>query len=81
MWVQPGRHTKDWITRKIGPEEVLCPDCVEERYQRKIRWMFWGTISGKYGWHKGLFWGKDWETINVGSCSGIIIPRVQEILQ
>ncbi|SRR6266487_6271148 len=43
--------------------------------------MFWGSISGKYGRHKGLFWEKDWETINKGSYSGIIIPIVQEILQ
>jgi transposase len=43
--------------------------------------MFWGSISGKYGRHKGLFWEKSWETINEGSYSGIIIPLVQEILQ
>ena len=43
--------------------------------------MFWGSISGKYGRHRGLFWEKDWETINEGSYSGIIIPIVQEILQ
>jgi hypothetical protein len=28
-----------------------------------------------------LLWEKDWETINEGSCSGIIIPIVDEILQ
>ena len=43
--------------------------------------MFWGSISGKYGRHRGLFWEKDWETINEGSYSGIIIPIVQEILE
>ncbi len=43
--------------------------------------MFWGTISIRYGRHKGIFWEKDWETINEGSYSGIIIPLVQEILQ
>ena len=42
--------------------------------------MFWGTISGKYGRHKGLFWEKDWETINEGSYSGIIVPLIQELL-
>jgi hypothetical protein len=57
------------------------PDCIEPRSQRKICWIFWGGISGKYGRHKGLFWEKDWETINEGSYSGIIIPLVQEILQ
>lgn len=43
--------------------------------------MFWGSISGKYGRHRGLFWEKNWETINEGSYSGIIVPIVQEILQ
>ncbi|KAK6587373.1 hypothetical protein PZA11_000663 [Diplocarpon coronariae] len=79
-WVQPGKHTKDWITRKIGDNELYNSDCIEDRYQRKIGWMFWGTISGKYGRHKGLFWEKDWETINEGSYSGIIIPLIQELL-
>ena len=43
--------------------------------------MFWGSISGKYGRHQGLFWEKDWETIKEGSYSGIIVPIVQEILR
>ncbi|CZT09976.1 uncharacterized protein RAG0_14580 [Rhynchosporium agropyri] len=58
-WVKPGKHTKKWVTRKIGYEEEYHPDCIEARYQRKIGWMFWSTISGKYGRHKGLFWEKD----------------------
>ena len=80
-WVKPGRHTRPRITRKIGDSELYHPDCIEPRYQRKIGWMFWGGISGKYGKHKGLFWEKDWETVNEGSYSGIVIPIVQEILQ
>jgi hypothetical protein len=27
-WAQPGRHTKIWVTRKIGEEEVYYKDCV-----------------------------------------------------
>ena len=80
-WANPGRHTNAWVTRRKGEEEVYHQDCVEERHQRKIGWMFWGSISGKYGRHRGLFWEKDWETINEGSYSGIIIPIVQEILE
>lgn len=79
-WAQPGRHTRIWVTRKIGEKEVYHKDCVQYRYQRKIGWMFWGSISGKYGRHRGLFWEKDWETINEGSYSGIIIPIVDEIV-
>ena len=58
-WTQPRRHTKAWTTRKIGLEELYHKDCVQSRYQRKIGWMFWGSISGKYGRHRGLFWEKD----------------------
>lgn len=43
--------------------------------------MFWGSISGKYGRHRGLFWEKDRESINEGSYSGIIILIVDEILR
>lgn len=80
-WTQPGKHCKTWITRKIGREELYYKDTVQPRYQRKIGWMFWGSISGKYGRHKGLFWEKDWETINEGSYSGIVVPLVDEILR
>jgi hypothetical protein len=78
-WAQPGRHTRLRVTRR--PEEKQHKDCVAPRYQRKIGWMFWGSISGKCGKHKGLFWEKNWETINEGSYCGIIIPIVDEILQ
>jgi hypothetical protein len=71
-WVSPGRHTRAWVTRRIGEEEVYHADCVEERHQRKIGWMFWGSISGRYGRYKGLFWEKDWETVNEGSYSELL---------
>lgn len=58
-WAQPGIHTKLYITRKIGAEELYNKDCIQHRHQRKIGWMFWGSISGKYGRHRGLFWEKD----------------------
>lgn len=35
-WAQPGRHTKLYITRKIGEEEVYFKDCDSARYQRKF---------------------------------------------
>jgi len=79
-WTQPGRYTRIWVIYKIRKEEVYHKDYIQHRYQRKIGWMFWGSISGKYGRHRGLFWEKDWETINKGSYCGIIIPVVDEIL-
>jgi hypothetical protein len=78
-WAQPGRYTRLRVTRR--PEEKQHKDCVAPRYQRKIGWMFWGSIGGNYGKHKGLFREKNWETINEGSYCGIIIPIVDEILQ
>lgn len=79
-WAQPGSHARVWTTRKIGEEEVYYKDCIQSKYRKKIGWMFWGSISGKYGRHRGLFWEKDWESINEGSYSGIIIPIVDEII-
>ena len=43
--------------------------------------MFWDSISGKYGRYRGLFWEKDWETINASSYSAIIIPIVEDTLR
>jgi hypothetical protein len=59
MWAQPGRHTQIWVTRRIGELEVYNKDCVQSWYQRKIGWIFWGSISRKYSWYKGLFWEKN----------------------
>ena len=39
-WVNPGRHKREWVTRKIGEEKLYHNDCIAERYQRKIGWMF-----------------------------------------
>jgi len=62
-WVQPGYHKRQWCTRKIGLSELFIPDCISHKWQRKIGWMFWGCISGKYGKGAGLFWEKAWKTI------------------
>ena len=59
-WVQPGTHKRQRITRKIGLSEVYHPDCVITKHQRKIGWMFWGCISGRYGKGFGVFWEKEW---------------------
>ncbi|EPE35500.1 Homeo [Glarea lozoyensis ATCC 20868] len=80
-WVNPGKHKKAWVTRRIGEEELFHDDFLEKRYQRKIGWMFWGSISGKYGRHRGLFWEKDWETINAGSYSGHSAAFTKEVFE
>ena len=80
-WVQPGVHKKERITRKIGLSEVYHPDCVTQKFQRKIGWMFWGCISGRYGKGVGLFWEKEWKTITKESYSERVIPRISEYLQ
>jgi transposase len=79
-WVQPGAHKRQWVTRKIGPEELFHRDCVIEKHQRKIGWMFWGCISGKYGKGIGIFWEKEWKSINKFSYCERIVPRVAEYL-
>lgn len=75
-WVQPGKHKKVKVTRRPG--EVLHPDCLEPKVQRKIGWMFWGSISGLYGKGPGLFWEKDWGTITAASYSQHIVPIVHQ---
>lgn len=63
-WTSPGPHRwKQWTTRLKGTSELFLPDCIQQRWQRKIGWMFWGCISGKYGKGAGLFWEKGWKTI------------------
>jgi hypothetical protein len=69
-----------WVTRLKGEQEVYDKDYVQPKYKKKIGWMFWGSISGKYKRHRGLFWEKHWENINKGSYSRIIIPIIDEIL-
>ena len=56
-WIQPGKHKKVKVTRRRG--EALHGDSVEPKVQRKIGWMFWGSISGLYGKGPGLFWEKN----------------------
>jgi transposase len=80
-WVQPGTHKKQRVTRKIGLSEVYHPDCVVTKYQRNIGWMFWGSISGKYGKGLGIFWEKSWGHINRFSYSERIIIPLCEYLQ
>jgi hypothetical protein len=71
-WVQPGRHKKVKVTRRVG--EVLHPDCLEPKIQRKIGWMFWGSISGLQGKGPGILWEKDWGTISSTSYCQHIVP-------
>ena len=59
-WMQPGFHRRQWVTRLSGDAELYLHDCVQEKWQRKIGWMFWGCISGKYGRGPGVFWEKEW---------------------
>ena len=80
-WVQPGTHKKQRVTRKIEFSEIFHPDCVIVKHQRNIGWMFWGTISEKYGRGLGIFWKKSWGKINRFSYSERIIPPLHKYLQ
>lgn len=79
-WVQPGYHKKQWVTRLIGDAELYHPDCVSHKWQRKIGWMFWGCISGRYGRGFGIFWEKEWKTINKESYSQRVVPPIVDYL-
>ncbi len=43
-WVTGGRHTRTWITRRIGEE--LDPTCITEKIPKRRGWMFWGGFNG-----------------------------------
>jgi ketohexokinase/beta-glucosidase len=77
-WIQPGKHKKVKVTRRRG--EALHRDCVEPKVQRKIGWMFWGSISGLYGKGPGLFWEKDWGTITSESYCQHIVPILAQYI-
>ena len=62
---------------KLGKKRCI----LKTAYNRGINVRLDGCFGGKYGRHKGLFWEKDWETINKGSYSGIIIPIIDDILK
>lgn len=75
-WVQPGYHRRQFCTRLIGPTELYLPDCITHKWQRKIGWMFWGCISGKYGKGPGLFWEKEWGSITSASYQEHTFPVI-----
>jgi hypothetical protein len=82
-WAKPGKHKKTKITRRIGQSELFHPDCVlvEPYWQRKIGWMLWGCISGRYGKGIHLFWEKNWGNINSQSYCECVLPLLKEYMQ
>lgn len=69
-----GSHRKTYVTRKA--DEALEPTCIIERERKKKGWMFWGCFSGKAGKGPGIFWEKDWGTINAASYQAHTVPVI-----
>ena len=65
-WVTAGKHTKTWVTR--APGEEYDPTCIVER-------MFWGSFAGNSK-GPGLFWEKDWGSINQQTYSERTVPLI-----
>lgn len=74
-WATGGRHTRTWVTRRPGEE--WDPTCIVERHQRKGGWMFWGGFNGTNK-GPGIFWEKDWGSINMTSFTEHIVPIIHE---
>lgn len=72
-WVSGGSHRRVFVTRRPGEE--WDPTCIVERHQRKRGWMFWGCFSAS-GKGPGIFWEKDWGTINANSYCQHIVPVI-----
>lgn len=77
-WATGGDHRRIYVTRRDG--EALDPTCVMSRIQRKKGWMFWGSFSG-YRKGPGLFWEKDWGSINSLGYQEHTLPAVITELQ
>ena len=78
-WITGGRHTRTWITRRVGEE--LNPTCIVDKIQRKSGWMFWGCFSGLTGKGPGLFWEKAWKSINKESYVEHTVPVIHDFIQ
>lgn len=72
-WVNGDRHTKTYVTRRAGEE--WDPTCIVERWQRRKGWMFWGCFHGRIK-GPGLFWEKEWGSINEESYRAHIVPLI-----
>jgi hypothetical protein len=58
-----GAHTTSYVTVKEDGFDRYWPQNVQHKYSKKPAWMFHGTIvGGRKG--PGLFWEREWSTIN-----------------
>lgn len=76
-WVVGGPHRKQYVTRRI--DEEWDPTCIVEKHQRKGGWMFWGCFYGSTK-GPGIFWEKEWGSINEYSYRKNILPNVHEFI-
>jgi len=77
-WITGGRHTRTWVTRRPGEE--WDPTCIVEKHQRKCGWMFWGCFHGETQ-GPGIFWEKDWGSINSESYCAHTVPIIHEYIE
>jgi hypothetical protein len=72
-WVTGIRHRKQYVTRKR--DEELDPTCVLDKISRPKGWMFWGCFAGNEK-GPGIFWEKEWGSINSESYCERIVPLI-----
>ena len=77
-WVTGGRHTRTWVTRRAGEEWE--PTCIVEKHQRRKGWMFWDCFHGDTR-GPGIFWEKDWGSINSESYCAHTVPIIHGYLE
>jgi transposase len=77
-WITGGRHTRTWVTRRPGEE--WDPTCIVEKHQRKKGWMFWGCFHG-HTKGPGIFWEKDWGSINKDSYQAHTVPIIHGYIE
>jgi hypothetical protein len=72
-WVT-NRHTKIWVTRRSN--EAYEDTCVIDKESKPHGWLFWGSFSGQLGLGPGLFWEKEWGSINSITYIEHIVPQM-----
>jgi hypothetical protein len=77
-WINDTHHRRTWVTRNLS--EAYDPTCVIPKVSKKPGWMFWGSFHGSIK-GPGLFWEKEWGTINEVSYSEHVVPIVASYIQ
>ena len=74
-----GAHTASYVTVKKNGLDRYEAENVTHKYSKCPAWMFWGMIvGGRKG--LGIFWEKEWGTMNSARYNTYILSQLQEYI-